>query len=187
MVRNMDDTGRDEEREIIEENDTDRDISLEEEESQAGDKIKKLQAKLKESESARIALSEDLQRAKADFLNAKKRLEEQRERDAERLMVGNLEALLPLCDSFEQAMKDPGWVAADEVWRKGIEGIYSQLQNILKMSGVVVIDPLGEAFNPHEHEALRGEGDVVTEVYQKGYKMRDIVIRPAKVSVETKE
>lgn len=169
--------------EIIDEDTTDTDVSLEDEESQSSDKIKQLRAKLKESEEARVKLLEEFQGAKAEFLNARKRLESQKNVDIERATIRHIEDILPLADSFEMAMKDPAWADADEVWRKGVEGIYAQLQNILKSNGVSAIDAQGATFNPHEHEALTGEGETVTEVYQKGYKLRDTVIRPAKVSV----
>ncbi len=172
-----------EDEEIIEEGTIDTDVSLEDEEARSTDKIKQLQAKLKESESARAALQEDLQRAKAEFLNAKKRLLEQQTVDLERAADKHLEAILSLADSFEMAMKSPTWSTADEVWRKGVEGIYTQLTGIIKNAGLTTIDPTGAAFDPHEHEALMGEGETVSEVYQKGYKRGETVFRPAKVAV----
>lgn len=162
------------------------DVSLEEEESQSSDKIKQLRVKLKDSEAARASLHEDLQRTKADFLNARKRLEEQKALDVERATLRHIEDLLPLLDSFEMAIQNPLWNSTDEQWRKGVEGIYSQLNGILKKNGVTTIDPLGATFDPYQHEALQGEGDTVTEVYQKGYKLNDTIIRPAKVSVTEK-
>lgn len=171
-------------REIIEENTADTDVSLEDEESRSSDKIKALQAKLKESEAARATLQEDLQRARAEFLNARKRIEGQQAIDLERSTLKHIEELLPLVDSFEMALNDPKWTLADEHWRKGVEGIYGQLEAILKGYGVVPIEPIGAVFNPYEHEALTGEGETVAQVYQKGYKRGETVIRPAKVSVK---
>lgn len=162
------------------------DVSLAEEEAHSTAKIKKLQAKLKLCEQEKTTHLEELQRAKADFLNARKRLEAHTETLIARATSAHIESLLPLCDSFELAMKDPAWSTADDNWRKGVEGIYNQLQAILRGYGVSSIEALNTPFNPHEHEALRGEGDMVTEVYQTGYKLNDTVIRPAKVSVEPK-
>ncbi len=163
--------------------DTDSDESLENFEDNSKDKIKHLQAKLKSSEEERMKLLEESQRAKADFLNARRRLEEQKMFDVDRTTLRHLEDILPLADSFEMAMKDPKWAEADEVWRKGVEGIYGQLQTILKAYNVTRIEALGTTFNPHEHEALSGDGDTVSEVYQTGYKRGEVVLRPAKVSV----
>lgn len=168
----------------VEEGLVETDISLAEEEENAANKLKKIQAKLKACETARRELQEDVQRAKADFLNARKRLQEQSARDLERLRAEHFSQLLPLADSFEAAMNDPQWSEADQRWRQGVEGIYAQLSSLLQAAGVSAIDPLGTSFDPHEHEALNGEGDTVTAVYQKGYRLDNVVIRPAKVSVD---
>jgi molecular chaperone GrpE len=162
------------------------DVSLAEEEEHITAKIKKLQDKLKLCEQEKAAHLDELQRAKADFLNARKRLEAHAETLIARSTASHIETLLPLCDSFELAMKDPAWSTADTTWRRGVEGISNQLQTILRTYGVTTIEALDTQFNPHEHEALRGEGEIVTEVYQTGYKLNDTVIRPAKVSVEPK-
>ncbi len=159
-----------------------------------------LRDKLKVCEAEKREVLEELQRAKADFLNAKKRLEEERLRDRERSLIKHIESLIPLCDSFQVAMSDKSvWEKADENWRKGIEGINAQLQNILSSSNVVVINPKGEHFSPHQHEALstqRVEGieahEKVMEVVQMGYELKKNdgtteLIRPARVIIGTYE
>ncbi|MEX0917541.1 MAG: nucleotide exchange factor GrpE [Candidatus Paceibacterota bacterium] len=153
-------------------------------------KIKKLQAKLKECEAEKMKHLEDLQRTKADYLNSRKRLEDQLRRDAERVTESHLLSLLPLADSFEMAMQDPAWKDCDEKWRKGVEGIHGQLNAILKAHGVTRIDAAGVAFNPHEHEAVSNEPvttdkdiDTVVRVLQTGYRRNDAVLRPARVVV----
>lgn len=163
------------------------DPELEDEEERSTDKIKKLRSELKASQDEKMKALEELQRNRADFLNARKRAEEQLVRDRERLVLRHIEELLPVIDSFDMAMNDPKWSLAEEIWRKGVEGIYSQLMTILKINDVVVISPLGKTFNPHEHEALidSGSNDIVAGVMQKGYKRGDVVIRPAKVAVGT--
>src|SRR5690606_18894440 len=103
-------------------------------------------------------LRDELQRARADFLNAKRRIEEERAHDRLRSKKQHIEELLPLCDSFHMAMNDKEtWEKADKAWRTGIEGIYALLLRILKEAGVQVIDPLGEAFDPNKHEAVGTE------------------------------
>lgn len=167
---------------------THNDVELEEEESTSSDKIKSLRKKLEASEKERQGYLEDLQRTKADFLNSKRRLEEQLLRDRERITERHMEELLPLADSFEMAMKDSSWEEADEKWRKGVEGIHQQLMNIFKTNGVEVLNPLGKEFNPYEHEALTDSGTntIIADVIQKGYKIGERIIRPAKVAVGTK-
>lgn len=174
---------------VLEEETTDSfEPELEDIEEAAADKLKKLRDRLKACDEEKRQILEDLQRAKADFLNGKKRLEEQLARDRERITEKHIEELLPLADSFEMAMQGAGWEEADEKWRQGIEGIYAQLVNILKGSGVTEIEALGKEFDPHEHEAVSQEGDghTVTAVLQKGYKVGDVIIRHARVAVGTK-
>jgi molecular chaperone GrpE len=150
-------------------------------------KVKKLRDALKEAEAQKRDALEALARERADFLNARKRLEEQKASDMERVTARHIEAILPLADSFEMAMQDPKWQSADEVWRKGVEGIYAQLTTILRAHGVEEIMPLGQEFNPIEHEALvdSGTNDIVAAVLQKGYRKGATIIRPAKVAVGT--
>lgn len=149
------------------------------------DKIKKLRAELKAAQEEKRLAQEELQRQRADFLNARKRQEEQLVRDRERITTAHIEELLPLADSFEMAMRAPQWKEADENWRKGMEGIHAQLVGLLKSYDVTILDPHGAAFNPHEHEALMDNGGehMVSDVVQKGYKRGETVIRPAKVIV----
>lgn len=170
-----------------EENTISDDVDIEEAEGRLEDKLKATKDKLKQSEEARTALLEDTQRMRADFLNGKKRNEEQLIRDRERITERHIEQIIPLADSFEMAMRDPKWQEADATWRKGVEGIYAQLRNIIKGYGVEILEPLGQEFNPHEHEALvdSGSNSIIAEVFQNGYKIGATVIRPAKVSVGT--
>jgi len=171
------------------------DIDLEDTEIQAGDKIKKLQAKLKACEADRLKNLEELQRAKADFLNARKRIEEDRQKDKKRATINFVGELLPLCDSFHMAMSDTAtWNKVDEVWRKGVESIFTQLQRVLNSHQVKTISPLGEEFDPSLHEAMgnvsvdkESEHHKIITVVQPGYVMIDDgktdIIRPARVMV----
>ncbi|NCN52520.1 nucleotide exchange factor GrpE [Candidatus Parcubacteria bacterium] len=170
------------------------DMELEEEESLAGGKMKQLRAKLADAEEAKRAALEELQRTKADFLNSKRRLEDQLARDRERITERHIEELLPLADSFDMAMGSPSWQSADEKWRKGVEGIHAQLMNILKANGVSKLEAVGAHFNPHEHEAVSNvpvtdeqQVDTVIAVLQEGYKRGDTIIRHARVTVGAQE
>ena len=148
------------------------DPELEEVDEQSLDKIKKLRADLKVCHEERQSIQEELQRNRADFLNARKRQEEQLGRDRERITIKHIEELLPIVDSFDMAINDPKWPSADPVWRKGMEGVYAQLMAVLKSYDVTAISPLGETFNPHEHEALTdsNSNDIIAGVMQKGSK-----------------
>ena len=165
-------------------------------EAKETDIIKALKEKLKRSEAEKRDILEEVQRAKADFLNARRRLDEERSRDRERQLEAHIENLLPLCDSFQMAMADKAaWEKIDENWRKGVEGIKGQLQKILDRYNVITIDPQNQPFNPEEHEALSTvmveeaeNNDKVMTVIQAGYAIQregqePILIRPARVVI----
>lgn len=158
--------------------------------------IKTLKDKLKASETEKRDILEETQRSKADFLNAKRRLEEERVRDKERLTIKHLETLIPLCDSFELAMSNEAvWQSTDTMWRKGVEGIYAQLKNIIAGYNVDAINPLDEKFDPYQHEAIgtvavldAAKHDTIITVSQKGYRLTRSdqtteIIRPARVII----
>lgn len=195
MTDFMDENELDETLEMNEEAGEMEEAELEDIEENSAQKIKEIKRKLKECEKEKMDALEDLQRAKADFLNGKRRLEEERSRDKERAIETQIEKLLPLCDGFMMAMSDKAaWEAIDATWRKGIESIYTQLQSILASYNVRTIDPTGEAFDPQLHEAMANvpvetaaEHHRVISVLQYGY-LREIggkteLLRPARVTV----
>ena len=165
------------------------DVEIEETEANTGAKLKQTKKKLKETEQEKMQALEDLQRAKADFLNTRKRLEEDAVRSTERTRNDFIESLLPLCDSFDMAMADQkAWQSIDESWRTGVEAIKTQLDSILKQHSVETFGASDEAFDPLRHEAMstvdgEGESETVAEVLQKGYERNGNVIRPAKVII----
>jgi len=172
------------------------DPELEESENNQSNFNNTLRDKLKVCEAEKREILEETQRAKADFLNAKRRLEEERKRDRERGTIAHIEDLIPLCDSFQVAMANKEvWEKADENWRKGIEGIYSQLLNILSSNQVTPLNPLSATFNPYQHEALstmpvtdKEAHDTVVAVIQMGYELKKSdgtseLIRPARVVI----
>jgi len=169
---------------------------LEEIEEKEKGVISSLREKLKTCEANKREILEEVQIVKADFLNARKRLEEEKNRDRERSTMKFVEQLLPLCDSFEMAMNDKEtWDKADENWRKGVEGIYAQLKSILTAYSVKTVSPIGELFDPRKHEALSmapvtdgAEHDKVVNVIQMGYELvkndgETEQIRPARVVI----
>ena len=169
--------------------DTVDDVEIEDSEATQKDKLKKVKAELKTCKTEKAEILEELQRAKADFLNAKKRLEDQNALDRERTLDAFLASLLPLCDSFDMATADSdAWEAIDENWRKGVEGIKSQLDAVLKQHNVQAINAKDEHFDPNRHEAVsaiddEGKSETIAEVLQKGYERNGAVIRPAKVII----
>lgn len=172
----------------------DMDLDPEAEEGSAQDKIKALREKLKVCDEEKRGYLEDLQRTKADFLNSKRRLEEQLARDKDRATDKILVELLTLMDSFDTATADKAlWDSIDARWRTGVEAIHTKLLSIFKSYGVTPLDPVGLPFNPEEHEAVsnsmvedEAQVDMVVAVLQKGFKRKDTIIRPARVVVGIK-
>lgn len=177
------------------ETDTHEEIELEDIEEKSSDKIKKLRNELQECEKEKLTHLENLQRAKADFLNARKRLEEERRTDKLRTSKSFVEELLPLCDSFHMAMGNTeSWSAVEAVWRTGVESIFAQLTSVLEAHNVKVIQPVGEPFNPELHDAVstvpvtdKAQNYVIVQVIQPGYTIeasgKTDVLRPARVTV----
>ncbi len=172
-------------------------LELSDEEATGADKLKQLRQKITSLIEDKQQVMEDAARERADFLNARKRLETERANDRIRITKKHVEALLPLADSFEMAQSDKtAWEKADENWRKGIEGIHTQLMKLLESYGVSVINPMNQEFNPHKHEAIgmtpvedKSLDHIVVSVLQKGYEISvndaTEVIRPARVTTGT--
>jgi molecular chaperone GrpE len=167
----------------------DQDLELEAEEELTAEKFKKLRAKLKASESEKMAALEEQGRIRADFLNSKRRLEEQFKTDKERIIERVVEDFIPLIDSFETALAQKSSSEGGQ-WADGVKAMHGQFLSILKSYNITEIETEGKQFNPHEHEAVtsrKGENgeatDTVLQVLQKGYKRGDTIIRPAKVVI----
>lgn len=155
------------------------------------DKLSKLKEELKSCKKERQEYLDGWQRAKADFLNLKKRSAEEKAGVGSRAFESFIYDLLPTLDSFDMAFKDKkAWESAPEQWRKGIEYIHTQLHTLLDNYNVEIIDPIGKEFNHSEHHSIELvdvedeiQDGIVVEVSLKGYKIKDSVIRPANVKV----
>ncbi len=157
--------------------DDDVEIINEGDEETFKDKLKKLKDELKDVKKERDDYLAGWQRAKADFINARKDEEKARAEFVKFAEERVLREMLAVADSLELAGKETG-------------PIYAQLQEILKEHGAVLIEALGKTFNPLEHEALEekeavSEEDdgIVVEELQKGWRIHDRILRPAKVKV----
>ena len=160
-------------------------LELDEEAAQeAGvlEKLKKLRAELKACQKEKAEYLAGWQRAKADFINARKDEEKSREEFLKFAEARVLKDFLAVADSLELALKlKPS---------EGMGQIYSQLLEILREHGAQPMEVLGKIFDPSEEEALEkvevGEPEkdgVVLEVLAKGWRLRERVLRPAKVKV----
>lgn len=150
---------------------------------------------VEELEMQVAALTEALQRERADALNVRRRAEEEKSKLASYFKAFVLKALLPALDNiYRAAQHEPGSLqdAPKDVqeWAKGIRSIAKQFEDALNNIGVEKIATVGEVFDPNMHEAVGyedGEGDqeTVVEELQAGYRIGDEIIRPAMVRVKS--
>ena len=126
------------------------------------------------------------QRSQADFSNYKKRVEQERDGIVEFANSTLILNLLPIVDDLERAFVSLPKQLAKSGWIDGIRLSYNKLKAILEAQGLSEIKAKGESFDPHLHAAVmrqEGEEGIVVEEIQKGYKLKDTVIRPSKVIV----
>jgi molecular chaperone GrpE len=176
--------------EVVIETDDALDDSVIAEENMA-ETIKKLRAKLKKSQADATEYLTGWQRAKADFINARKRDEEERKEFIKFSNERLVESLIPVLESFDLAMNNKEtWEKVDRNWRVGVEYINSQLKNTLKDAGLEEINPIGQRFDPARDEAAEyvpvtdeKQDHVITQVIQKGYSLNKKQMRPPKVKV----
>ena len=155
-------------------------------------RIKALKQQLTTVEKERKEYLDGWQRAKADYLNAKKRFDEELSSSTRRAEMRFAEKLLPLVDSFSMAIDGIESNNEENAWKTGLLQIHTQLTSLLREIGVREIDALGKAFDPHLHEALQSKQvddatkhDTVLAVLQKGYLYNDTLLRPTKVIIGT--
>ena len=130
----------------------------------------------------------------AEFDNAKKRLERER-LEAQRFGAERVvRDLLPIVDSFDQALKTLASADAKDPVVVGVKLIHRQLHDLLNREGVQPIESVGQPFDPHRHEAAAevpaadGQADhTIVEEIQKGYTMHGKVLRHAHVKIATKQ
>lgn len=146
-----------------------------------------LQAELQKLKSERDLLIDRLARQQAEFENARKRAVREQQEYREYAMADAVKALLPTLDSFERALQAAPPEAAG--FRNGVELIYKQLQDALAKLGLRPVPAKGELFDPHLHQAIEmvetseARDHEVLEELQRGYKLKERLLRPAMVKV----
>ncbi len=147
-----------------------------------------VEADLDQLAAERDELKVVAQRLQADFENYKKRMLREQTLAIERANERILEAMLPVLDSFELAQRSLEDPDADvDKLRDGVLAAIRQLGEVTNKEGLERVHPLGESFDPTEHEAVMhddGDGEaVVVEVFRTGYRLKGRVVRPAMVKV----
>ncbi len=158
------------------------------EEAVAPEGIKALLGQLGKLQAEKDDLYQTLVRRQADFENFRKRTERERQEDGRRFIAMFIEGMLPVLDAFERALAAPVETAF-QPHRVGFELIYKQLWESVARHGLEKIEAAGKPFDPFLHQAIERvestehEDGTVLEEMQRGYKMKDRVLRPAMVRV----
>lgn len=163
--------------------------SAEEETATEGGGELTLEEKLEKAETEAAEYLEGWQRARAEFANARKRLERQRIDARRNATIEVVSKLLPVLDDFDRALENVPGEIAEHDWFEGVALVNRKLRSILETLGIERIEAVGQPFDPNFHEAvLREESDeyesgIVTKELQRGYRLEDRVIRPSMVVV----
>ncbi|MFB1050760.1 nucleotide exchange factor GrpE [Paraliobacillus sp. JSM ZJ581] len=134
-------------------------------------------------------LYEKMLRVQAEYDNFRKRTQKEKEADRKYRSQSLITELLPVVDNFERALSTEVQDSSTKSFVEGMEMIYRQLNDALNKEGVEVIETVGAEFDPHFHQAVmqveddQYDSNIVVEELQKGYKLKDRVIRPAMVKV----
>lgn len=155
------------------------------------DIVGKLREDLKKVRSEKEEYLTGWQRAKADYVNLQKEMDQVRANTSLLTKEKIVESLLPTIDSFDMAMANKeAWEKVDQNWRTGVEYIYQQLIGGLSNVGVEIIDKANVPFDPNLHQSVestptndQSKDHTIEKVIQGGYKIGDRVIRPARVNI----
>ena len=126
-------------------------------------------------------------RTQADFDNYRKRAAKDAAAAGARAKAGLVRELLPVVDNLERALASAS--DSDAAIAEGVRLVHADLVGVLERNGIVSEEPTGQRFDPTEHEAVSmrtedgAEPGIVLDVVEKGYKLNDTVIRPARVVV----
>lgn len=144
--------------------------------------ITELETKLGEAENR-------MYRIQADFDNHRRRVQLDKEAAHKYRAQSLVTDVLPVLDNFERALQAEGSDESTASFLQGMEMVYRQLVEALTKEGLEVIEAVGTTFDPNFHQAIMQvedesfESNVVVEELQKGYKLKDRVIRPSMVKV----
>jgi molecular chaperone GrpE len=149
----------------------------------------RLRAELEAAQAEAAEHLASLRRTAADFANFRRRTSEDRDRELGLASESLLRKLLTVIDDFDRALETMPTELAGQSWIEGIVLLDRKLRALLESEGVTPIEAIGRPFDPREHEAIatiptpgRPDGEVVAEV-QRGYRIRDRVLRPSMVAV----
>jgi molecular chaperone GrpE len=128
-------------------------------------------------------------RVQADFDNFRRRTQKEKEELASYASMKLVSQLLPVVDNFGRALEAGRNGSELDAFAKGVDMIFRQLEQVLEQEGLKAMETVGQPFNPEYHQAIMQveseeyEEGVIVEEVQKGYMLKDKVLRPAIVKV----
>ena len=171
-----------------EEDETEKSSEEELKPTELREKLKELEEKYEALEAEKKQLTDRMLRIQADYENYKRRTEKERIAERKYQAQDLATELLPVIDNFERALQTEV-TEENKSFRDGMVMIYEQLQNALKSQGIETIETVNKPFDPNIHHAVMQvedenyESNIIVEELQKGYMLKDKVIRPAMVKV----
>lgn len=161
-----------------------------EQEDEQQDPLAALQAQIDTMTQERATLYDQLLRRQAEFENYRRRVDRERSETYTRARAEVLLELLPVIDNFERALASLENSGGDaESLRHGVELIHKQFKDALTKFGLEPVESVGQTFDPHVHEAVtieptdKHKENTIIEEFQRGYKLGEKLLRPAKVKV----
>ncbi len=152
--------------------------------------LKKLQEELEAAKKLNNEMRDGMMRARADLENARRRFE--REQKESQLYAGEkvLKSLIPIVDDLDRTLENiPDDLGEDHSLVAGVNMVHRKFLHALESQGATSFHPLGEAFDPTNHEALMEapsedvEPGHITQVFQRGWTLNERLLRPAKVII----
>jgi len=154
------------------------------------DPVAQLQAQIDALNAEKASLYDKLLRRQAEFENYRRRVERERGELYQHGRDDVLLQFLPVVDNFERALSSLETSEGDaEALRHGVELIHKQFKDALSKFGLEAVDAVGQTFDPNVHEAVTTEAtdkhkeNTVIQEFQRGYRIGDRLLRPAKVKV----
>jgi len=134
------------------------------------------------------ALYDRLLRKQAEMENLRKRMQREKDEFLQHAAADLIRALLPTLDGFERALKQRD-ASVPAQFYQGMELIYGDLLDVLKRAGLAQLETVGKTFDPHLHQAVETvaaseyRDQEIVEEFQRGYKLKQRLLRPAIVKV----
>ncbi|ELK45503.1 nucleotide exchange factor GrpE [Halobacillus sp. ACCC02827] len=165
------------------------DKELENEQDADQEVVEESNDELEQLRQEKEEINNRLLRLQADYDNFRRRTQKEKEADRKYRSQSLVEELIPALDNFERALAVQVDGDSAKNFSEGMKMVYNQFKTALEKEGVEAIPAEGEEFDPHLHQAIMQvedenyESNVVVEELQKGYRLKDRVIRPSMVKV----